>query len=179
MRRFNQSPRNLPNIIVPALVTMILSGLWHGQNWNFVLWGALMGVWIALERIRTVYGPAIQDPAERHPWHARKFFSWAGFLICLFLVWVPFKFDIVNSLVFWRSLATNWYAPSTLLGWRLPVIAFIPAFFIDWIQFSQHDELIFIRWRPIVQSVLLALCILSVFLALHAEPPQQFVYQGF
>ena len=30
--------------------TMLLGGLWHGANWTFVLWGALHGVGLAIER---------------------------------------------------------------------------------------------------------------------------------
>ncbi|MFN0126412.1 MAG: MBOAT family O-acyltransferase [Verrucomicrobiales bacterium] len=33
------------------LVTMLLCGLWHGASWNFVLWGALHGVALALHRL--------------------------------------------------------------------------------------------------------------------------------
>lgn len=33
-----------------ALVAMVLSGLWHGAAWNFLLWGALHGVGLVLER---------------------------------------------------------------------------------------------------------------------------------
>ncbi|MBK7859335.1 MAG: MBOAT family protein [Archangiaceae bacterium] len=32
------------------MVTMTLGGLWHGAGWNFVLWGALHGAWLALEQ---------------------------------------------------------------------------------------------------------------------------------
>lgn len=37
-------------------ITFALSGLWHGANWTFVLWGALHGAWIVGELIasRTV-----------------------------------------------------------------------------------------------------------------------------
>ncbi|WP_066721692.1 MBOAT family O-acyltransferase [Sphingomonas pituitosa] len=31
-------------------LTMVLGGLWHGANWTFVLWGALHGGWLAIER---------------------------------------------------------------------------------------------------------------------------------
>jgi len=31
-------------------LTMLLGGLWHGASWNFVLWGALHGGGLALER---------------------------------------------------------------------------------------------------------------------------------
>ena len=33
-----------------ALVAMVLSGLWHGAAWNFLLWGALHGVGLVVER---------------------------------------------------------------------------------------------------------------------------------
>jgi alginate O-acetyltransferase complex protein AlgI len=38
---------------------MLLGGLWHGAAWNFVVWGGLHGVWLALERSlgkRSLYG---------------------------------------------------------------------------------------------------------------------------
>jgi D-alanyl-lipoteichoic acid acyltransferase DltB (MBOAT superfamily) len=31
-------------------LTMLLGGLWHGANWTFLLWGALHGGWLAIER---------------------------------------------------------------------------------------------------------------------------------
>ena len=36
---------------VNLMVTMLLGGLWHGANWVYVLWGALHGTGLALERI--------------------------------------------------------------------------------------------------------------------------------
>jgi alginate O-acetyltransferase complex protein AlgI len=37
-----------------ALV-MLLGGLWHGSSWNFVIWGAIHGGWLAIERARGKY----------------------------------------------------------------------------------------------------------------------------
>lgn len=31
-----------------VVVTMLLGGLWHGASWNFVLWGGLHGIFIAI-----------------------------------------------------------------------------------------------------------------------------------
>ena len=33
------------------LTTMLLGGLWHGANWTFVIWGAIHGAGLALERL--------------------------------------------------------------------------------------------------------------------------------
>ena len=36
------------------MVTFLLSGLWHGASWNYVLWGFYHGVLLVLTRARTV-----------------------------------------------------------------------------------------------------------------------------
>lgn len=36
---------------VNRLVVFLLSGLWHGANWTFVLWGGLHGAFLTLEKI--------------------------------------------------------------------------------------------------------------------------------
>ena len=32
------------------LLTMLLGGLWHGSSWNFVIWGAIHGLFLSLEK---------------------------------------------------------------------------------------------------------------------------------
>ncbi|WP_298757696.1 MBOAT family O-acyltransferase [uncultured Psychroserpens sp.] len=32
------------------LITMLLGGLWHGSSWNFVIWGAIHGIALAIEK---------------------------------------------------------------------------------------------------------------------------------
>ncbi|MEQ9098116.1 MAG: MBOAT family O-acyltransferase [Imperialibacter sp.] len=36
---------------VSLLFVFFITGLWHGANWGFVIWGTLNGVWIATERL--------------------------------------------------------------------------------------------------------------------------------
>jgi D-alanyl-lipoteichoic acid acyltransferase DltB (MBOAT superfamily) len=33
------------------MITMLLGGLWHGANWTFVVWGALHGFYLWVEKI--------------------------------------------------------------------------------------------------------------------------------
>ena len=35
---------------INGIITMLLGGLWHGANWNFILWGFLVGISITIER---------------------------------------------------------------------------------------------------------------------------------
>lgn len=36
---------------VNLMITMLLGGLWHGANWTFVVWGALHGTYLCVERL--------------------------------------------------------------------------------------------------------------------------------
>lgn len=44
-------PRNFFNL----MLTFTVSGLWHGANWTYVIWGALNGLFVALERKGTPF----------------------------------------------------------------------------------------------------------------------------
>ena len=33
------------------MIVMLLGGLWHGAQWTFVVWGAIHGGMLALERL--------------------------------------------------------------------------------------------------------------------------------
>jgi D-alanyl-lipoteichoic acid acyltransferase DltB (MBOAT superfamily) len=37
---------------VNLAITMLLGGLWHGASWNFVIWGGMHGVALALDKAR-------------------------------------------------------------------------------------------------------------------------------
>lgn len=49
---FKPLDKRLKNISnhAPALLTMLISGLWHGADWTFVLWGLLNGIYLVIER---------------------------------------------------------------------------------------------------------------------------------
>jgi D-alanyl-lipoteichoic acid acyltransferase DltB (MBOAT superfamily) len=40
------------------MLTMLLGGLWHGASWNFVVWGALHGVYLVVERLLRRFVPS-------------------------------------------------------------------------------------------------------------------------
>lgn len=37
------------------LITFFVSGLWHGANWTFILWGGVHAVWMIIERVLKVF----------------------------------------------------------------------------------------------------------------------------
>jgi D-alanyl-lipoteichoic acid acyltransferase DltB (MBOAT superfamily) len=49
LRRNKSQPGHLSSLIIPPMITMLLSGLWHGAAWTFVIWGGLHGLLIVLD----------------------------------------------------------------------------------------------------------------------------------
>jgi D-alanyl-lipoteichoic acid acyltransferase DltB (MBOAT superfamily) len=37
------------------MLTFTISGLWHGANWTYVIWGVLNGLFVALERVVPIH----------------------------------------------------------------------------------------------------------------------------
>ena len=50
-------------IYVNLLLTFLVSGIWHGSTWNFVIWGLLHGVFLCVERATKKAQEKIKAPA--------------------------------------------------------------------------------------------------------------------
>lgn len=82
-------------------LTMVLGGLWHGAAWNFVVWGAIHGTALAIERyLGSVWQPVgLPEPAVR----AAKWFV-TFHIVCL--AWIFFRapdaalaFEMIGRLI--------------------------------------------------------------------------------
>ena len=43
--------RNRTKLLAYIVVIFLLSGLWHGANWTFIIWGGFSGLSVVVERI--------------------------------------------------------------------------------------------------------------------------------
>jgi alginate O-acetyltransferase complex protein AlgI len=74
-------------ILVNLMATMLLGGLWHGASWNYVVWGALHGAYLIVERFITHRLPI-------HRWKGSaiaRFAAWAGTFVAVCVAWVFFR----------------------------------------------------------------------------------------
>jgi hypothetical protein len=46
-------------LMLPTLLTMIVSGIWHGAGYLFILWGALHGVFLTVNHAWRLVGPKL------------------------------------------------------------------------------------------------------------------------
>jgi len=67
------------------IIVFLLSGLWHGAEWSFVVWGAMHGVYAVIETICRKEG--------RKPGIPAVCLTWAGILIA----WVFFRAENVGA----------------------------------------------------------------------------------
>lgn len=92
-------------------LTMLLGGLWHGANWTFVLWGAIHGIGLGLERFvktrwhafRTARAATTTTLPSRRPGAAQPpadaASTWAGAFVGWFVTFHLFTL----SAIFFRS----------------------------------------------------------------------------
>ncbi len=49
--------KSRPRVYLNLLLVMLISGLWHGANWNYVIWGGVLGVALVAEKLLGVARP--------------------------------------------------------------------------------------------------------------------------
>jgi alginate O-acetyltransferase complex protein AlgI len=77
--------RSKPVAFVNLGLTMLLGGLWHGAAWHFVVWGAIHGAALMVERLfapraRRLLGPATAGAI-----------GWLGVQTTVIVAWVMFR----------------------------------------------------------------------------------------
>jgi len=108
------------------LIVFLLTGLWHGASWNFVIWGAYYGVILAIEA--SGFNKKLKKAAP--------VFQHAYSLIVIVIGWVFFRITDVSS---WNSffralLGTNGW--SDVITFKSLNILFYVPFLIPSIVFS-------------------------------------------
>ncbi|MBN1224484.1 MAG: MBOAT family protein [Candidatus Aminicenantes bacterium] len=171
--RRNPSRTNILNIIVPPVVTMLASGLWHGPNLSYLTWGLLMGLFLVGERLFTLWKPLV-SPDKKPLW--KQLLNMTFVMSLSMGAFVVFLLNYSTAAQFFQSLVTNvrWVLPSSRVFLVIPF-----ALWIDFVQYRNKDELVFLKWPQLSRSFVLALAILGIFLYSQSRLGTPFVYQGF
>jgi D-alanyl-lipoteichoic acid acyltransferase DltB (MBOAT superfamily) len=159
------------------LLTMVLGGLWHGASWNFVIWGALHGGALAVNRAwqRRSGAPKTAGPAFG-PRHALAVFATFHF-VCF--AWVFFRaptFAHATLLLsrFGRLSASAPNLTPRILG--VLALGFVTHFIPDRLYARLRDG--FVRSPALVQGVALAGCAYALHFAAAAKV-EPFIYGQF
>lgn len=113
-------------LALPPMLTMIASGLWHGTDWTFVVWGALHGVFMAASVLWGRSGVAARLPFHLPQTLAIRLKIFTTFnLVCL--AWIFFRAgSLSDALHVIQHLFTN-------LEFNSSVFDLMPAGWYDWL----------------------------------------------
>ena len=94
------------------MLVFLTSGIWHGANLTFIMWGLLHGLFQVLE---TLAGKLF--PKKGAPTKAGLIFAHARTLALVALGWVFFRADsVANALRVLSGLFGSWASPGSALG---------------------------------------------------------------
>lgn len=164
---------NWKAVFIPPVVTMVLSGFWHGTAVHFLVWGLLMGLLLAVERSWRVK----VNPVRRIvPGTLRNAGSIVFTIVLIFACSIPFMVPLANIVPYMKGISqlNGFHA----VNFRIFVFL-VPGLLIDLIQFMANDELVFMQWTSGFRTAATAAAILAVFFMSQVYVPGAFLYQGF
>lgn len=176
LSRRNPGRRILMNLVFPPMLTMLVSGLWHGFGMHMLLWGALHGSYLIFERIPSLWRPGM--PPQNQPlW--RQLLAMGTVFLLVILAWVPFRWELPVALDFWGALF-NW--SSFDIQYRrlflvLPIL--LVSLGMDYLQNQGTDEFVYLKWPRLVRAACMAIILILVFVVTGGDFKEPFVYQAF
>ncbi len=159
------------------MVVFLLTGLWHGAAWHFVIWGAYHGL------ILILYSLFEKNPAHAAPWDgkhslAQVFAKWALMFTLTLIGWLLFRAPTWEQIAYTLS---NWTPFVSSETWSLLARTFIPAIpliVVDLSQYASNDILVFTKLPYVIRVATYSL--LVVFIMLFAvRESAEFIYFRF
>jgi len=160
------------------MLTMLLGGLWHGANWTFVVWGAIHGAGLAIERFFTRTLAVLRgrpetesrtDGAEASSLFALR--PWLSRIVIFHLVcltWIFFRAETVHgAFAMLGGLRVLTWSPEYTVALRFLAMFTIPLFVIDVINEARDEEYVFetaVETRRVAVGVAL-MALVAVFAA--------------
>ena len=74
---------------INLIATMLLGGLWHGAGWNFVVWGALHGLYLSVNHAWQALLQRLGFTSQDSRWYL--VFAWFITFIAVIVGWVFFR----------------------------------------------------------------------------------------
>jgi len=122
---------------------MVFGGLWHGASWNFVIWGILHGVYLAIHKAIANTFPSLKD---NHFLKSRwgKIFSILVTQYFVFLAWIPFRVQNFENALFSMKkyvlfdFIINDFVLSFLYNYRLEIILMVLFIILNFISYKTN-----------------------------------------
>lgn len=159
------------------MLTMLIGGLWHGASWMFVVWGALHGFYLVLERTwqrrRAALGSTAQGTGVS-PLHVLFTF------VVVTLTWIPFRSASVAEMVA-VSRGLWWSTGGSELDMLSRIFAAGLVACMVYGHFRLRDSTLeqgFARLGTVLQALVLAFALIAIYLCSGGDE-RAFIYFQF
>ncbi|MBN1924795.1 MAG: MBOAT family protein [Prolixibacteraceae bacterium] len=151
------------------LITMVVSGLWHGAAWTYVAWGAIHAFFLLVERITGLAKWSGKNAAT-------KITGWILVTLQVLVAWVFFRANNINQA--WEIIKTMFsFRGEPTLGWGFSGTIFV-GLMIVWEAFiGLRLNNKFKNIHPLVEMAFYAL-IIAVIIFFRGEG-SEFIYFQF
>lgn len=111
--------------IFNIMIVWLLTGLWHGANWNFIIWGLYYGIILLI------------DKYVLNKMKLNKYIKWLCTFIIIIIGWIIFRIENMNNLIIYISKLFN-FSSSNYYGlfFENSSIFYAMLYFIPAIIFS-------------------------------------------
>jgi D-alanyl-lipoteichoic acid acyltransferase DltB (MBOAT superfamily) len=125
---------SFPGLVFNILLVFTISGLWHGANWTFVVWGVLNGLYFIPILLRRHSFGREEASARDNP----KLRDWPWILLVFHLIligWIFFRSQSVASAVqVFRTITTDFHLGAFLTSEMKLKALVISLFVAEWLQ---------------------------------------------
>ena len=92
--------------LINLTIVFLLTGIWHGAGWSYVLWGGINGVCVLCERI-------VWDK----PFYQKipKLFKWCATSLVTMFCWELFRFETIGKLCDWLRMMVGVFSFERML----------------------------------------------------------------
>ena len=161
---------------------MIIGGLWHGSAWNFLIWGALHGVYLVIYKILITKFPSLED-TQLLKSRKTKIIAILITQYFVFLAYVAFRVEDVSALpyVLYKYVVWDFATEATfeiLSHNKLPLLLIIGFFIMNYVSYKRNIIKILSELK--IRYWMLALFgIMTLILLLYDPFPKEFIYFRF
>jgi D-alanyl-lipoteichoic acid acyltransferase DltB (MBOAT superfamily) len=155
------------------LVTMLLGGLWHGANWNFVFWGLLHGLALIIHKLFSK-----NFLINSKLW---SYFSWLLTFVFVCFAWIFFRAENLDTALYIIVSITQFSSSSYFdILLKIVIFYFFITILLDILElkFGDSEYLALSSWS-ILCAILLPVWIAIVLYLYTIVEPSPFIYFQF
>lgn len=174
-----KAKRNRNRLLFYIVFIFLLSGLWHGANWTFIIWGTFSGLTIVAERI-------YQDKVRPHKYISRLWLTIWGTIISFFVTAFSCLFfraqsvgdamHIIKAIFTWQS--GNFFKGTPPVNFYYSLIGILILLTVEFFQ-EYFPQVKFISNKSVVVRYIGYILLLTVILMIGVFNGNQFIYFQF